>query len=177
MKFTIVAFALFLAISIGIEARAVDVKGRADGSGEAIFTSFAHSAFAHQLATCCVNQVTNVHSKVLAHAQLNKSAPVSIICPLCIRAPTCDLKCEIGTHCELIGKCPCTAVATCVKDAPTSTSTVSVGPTRSPIIACPQCYQICKLECGENEYCGFEGPCQCTAKQVCLPKPTDPVGI
>ncbi|KAJ3119366.1 hypothetical protein HK098_005577 [Nowakowskiella sp. JEL0407] len=101
---------------------------------------------------------------VTANARAIEARASPLICPLCIRAPTCDLKCEEGLQCTFVGPCPCTAKQVCLpKPKPTG-------------LICPLCFvkPSCDLKCGESEKCMLEGPCECTATPKCVPVKPSP---
>ncbi|KAJ3128092.1 hypothetical protein HK098_005146 [Nowakowskiella sp. JEL0407] len=111
----------------------------------------------------------------------------AVLCPLCIQE--CLLECPEGQICGFVGSCQCTAKQVCipVKTLPpttkiiTTTTTTVTSPTPtttktkktklpSPTapIYCPLCYRECALECAEGYHCEYNGPCICTAPQICV---------
>ncbi|KAJ3120820.1 hypothetical protein HK098_004218 [Nowakowskiella sp. JEL0407] len=88
-----------------------------------------------------------------------------------------DLQCPEGQVCGYSGSgCQCSpkcipiktskAETTTTVEVKTTTTTVKSLPTK-PVI-CPLCYRLCILPCQYGYYCTYDGPCPCTAKQVCV---------
>ncbi|KAJ3128091.1 hypothetical protein HK098_005145 [Nowakowskiella sp. JEL0407] len=56
--------------------------------------------------------------------------------------------------------------------AATYSASISASPIDTRGVKCMECVKLCDLQCAQGQICGYDGPCQCTAKLICIPDPS-----